>query len=87
MSALIKHMISSHYLAEIKRRFSDLYDTTSSQCTLCHKVMSKYNVWQHLGSVHYKLEEILESEGRRPLRSAVMPVIMKVDEKGDEIPQ
>ena len=87
MSALIKHMVSSHYLAEIKQRFSDLYDSTSSQCTLCHKVMSKYTVWQHLGSVHFKLEEILESEGRRPLRSAVMPVIMKVDEKGEEIPQ
>ena len=87
MSALIKHMVSSHYLAEIKQRFSDLYDTTSSQCTLCNKVMAKYNVWQHLGSVHYKLEEILESEGRRPLRSAPMPVMMKVDQNGEEIPK
>ena len=87
MSALIKHMISSHYLAEIKQRFSGLYDSTSSQCTLCNKVMSKYTVWQHLGSVHFKLEEILESEGRRPLRSAPMPVMMKVDQNGEEIPK
>ena len=87
MSALIKHMVASHYLAEIKHRFSVLYDSTSSQCTLCNKVMSKYNMWQHLGSVHFKLEEILESEGRRPLRSAPMPVMMKVDENGEEIPK
>ena len=87
MSALIKHMIASHYMGEMKQRFSALYDSTSSQCTLCNKSVGKYNVWQHLGSVHFKLEEILESEGRRPLRSAVMPVIMKVDEKGEEIPQ
>ena len=80
-------MVSSHYLAEIKQRFSDLYDTTSSQCTLCNKVLSEYSVWQHLGSVHYKLEEILDSEGRRPLRSAPMPVMMKVDQNGEEIPK
>ena len=87
MSAIIKHMISSHYLGEMKRRFSECYDSTSSQCTLCNKTMTKYNVWQHLGSVHFKLEEILESEGRRPLRSAPAPVIMKVDENGEEIPK
>ena len=87
MSALIKHMVSSHYLAEIKHRFSGLYDSTSSQCTLCNKVMSKYNMWQHLGSVHFKLEEILESEGRRPLRTAPMPMMMKVDQNGEEIPK
>ena len=87
MSALIKHMVSSHYLAEIKQRFSDLYDSTSSQCTLCNKVMSKHNMWQHLGSVHFKLEEILESEGRRPLRTAPMPMMMKVDQNGEEIPK
>ena len=87
MSALIKHMIARHYMGEMKQRFSGLYDSTSSQCTLCNRAVSKYNVWQHLGSVHYKLEEILKSEGRRPLRSAVMPTIVKVDVNGEEIPK
>ena len=85
MSSLIKHMVSTHYLGEMKRRFSECYDSTSSKCTLCNKVMLKHNMWQHLGSVHDKLEEILESEGRRPLRSAPMPLMMKVDQYGEEI--
>ena len=85
MSALINHMIGSHYLRKIKQRFSGLYDSTTDQCTLCNKKFSKKYIWQHLGAVHFKLEEILESEGRRSLRSAAMPMIMKMDENGEEL--
>ena len=45
---------------------------------------NKYAIWRHLGAVHFKLEEILESEKRRPLRSAVMPRIMKVSDENEE---
>ena len=78
MSELITHMIARHYLEKIKQRFSGLYNSDTGECTVCGKTYNKYVIWRHLGAVHFKLEEILESEKRRPLRSAVMPRIMKV---------
>ena len=77
MSDLIKHMIARHYKDKIKQCFSGLNNSATGESTLCRKYFNKHHIWQHLGAVHYKLEEILESEKRRSLRSAVMPRIMK----------
>ena len=76
VSQLANHMIGSHLLRDIKDKFSAMYN--GKECTECMKPFNKNSVWQHLGSVHNKLDEILISKGYRPLKTIVTPSMRKV---------
>ena len=76
VSQLASHMIGSHFLKEIRERYSSMY--VDGECTECHKTFNRNSVWMHLGSVHNKLDEVLMSKGMRPLKIVVTPRMRKV---------
>ena len=87
VSQLANHMIGSHMLRFIKEKFAPLYN--GKECTECGKNYTKNAVWQHLGSVHNKLDEVLVERGYRPLKTITTPKMKKVvvkREKPDEDP-
>ena len=87
VSQLANHMIGSHMLRYIKEKFAPLYN--GKECTECGKNYNKNAVWQHLGSVHNKLDEVLVEKGYRPLKTITTPKMKKVvvkREKPDEDP-
>ena len=87
VSQLVNHMIGSHMLRYIKEKFASLYN--GRECTECGKTYTKNAVWQHLGSVHNKLDEVLVEKGYRPLKTITTPKMKKVvvkREKPEEEP-
>ena len=76
MSKLVNHMISSHLLTEIKQRYASLYN--GKECLECKKTFSKTTVWQHLGAVHNKLDEVLVERGLRPIKAPPTPTLRQV---------
>lgn len=70
-SALTMHLIGSHnFLREVRERYQALYQDNT--CVLCQKRFAKSSIWQHLGSVHNKLDEILLEKGLKPVRRQKM---------------
>ena len=76
VSQLATHMISSHFLKDIRDKFSHLYN--GKECMECHKGYTRNAIWLHLGSVHNKLDELLVEKGHRPIKTVVTPKMRKV---------
>lgn len=76
VSQLATHMIGSHFLKDIREKFSHLYN--GKECLECSKSFTRNTVWMHLGSVHNKLDELLVEKGHRPIKSVVTPKMRKV---------
>ena len=71
-SALSQHLIGSHnFLKDLKLRYNSLYQ--DGRCGLCQKMFAKTSIWQHLGGVHNKLDELLVERGLRPIRGPIEP--------------
>ena len=76
VSQLATHMISSHFLKDIREKFSHLFN--GKECQECNKTFTRNAIWTHLGSVHNKLDEVLVAKGHRPIKSVVTPKMRKV---------
>ena len=68
-SQLKVHMVLKHYLADIRVTYKSLY--RDSRCLLCSKSYPTTSIWQHIGAVHNKLDEILLENGLKPFTSAL----------------
>ena len=79
VSQLANHMISSHFRDDIKEMCKNMYN--GKECTECNKAFNKNSVWQHLGSVHNKLDDVLMMKGFRPLKTIVTPKMRQVTVK------
>ena len=76
VSQLATHTISSHFLKDLREKFSHLFN--GKECMECNKTFTKTTIWPHLGSVHNKLDELLKEKGHRPIKSKVTPKMRKV---------
>ena len=76
VSQLATHMISSHFIKDIREKFSHLYN--GKECMECHKGYKGNNIWLHLGSVHNKLDEVLVEKGLRPIKTVTTPKMRRV---------
>ena len=68
LSLLKLHMVLKHFLPDIKKRYKWLYD--DGMCGLCSKPYPSTSIWQHIGAVHNKLDEILMENGLTPFNSS-----------------
>ena len=69
-------MIGSHLLTEIKQKYGHLYN--GKECLECNKTFPRGSVWQHLGAVHNKLDEVLIERGLRPIKVPPVPSLRQV---------
>ena len=76
MSKLVNHMIGSHLLTEIRQKYAHLYN--GKECLECNKTFPRASVWQHLGAVHNKLDEVLIERGLRPIKVPPVPSLRQV---------
>ena len=67
LSLLKLHLVLKHFLSDIKKRYKSLYD--DGACGLCSKPYPSTSIWQHIGAVHNKLDEILLENGLTPFNS------------------
>ena len=67
LSSLKQHLVVKHFLPDIKKRHKSLYE--DGMCGLCSKPYPSPSIWQHIGCVHNKLDEILVDNGLTPFNS------------------
>ena len=73
VSHLTQHMVRIHFWKEVREKFTHLYDKNT--CLLCSKSFSQQNsTILHVGSMHRKIDEIMEEKGLRPLTNDVMNI-------------
>ena len=90
LSLLKVHLVLKHFLPDIKARYKSLYD--EGMCLLCSKPYPSTSIWQHIGCVHNKLDEILLDNGLSPLHntpaniSSGEEVLVKTEETNTEDP-
>jgi len=63
VSKLGQHMVTGHFLKEIRETYQDLYNGT--ECLLCNNTYSKnvFVMHMHIGATHNKLDEVLAKMG------------------------
>ena len=84
VSSLSQHMVRLHFWKEVKDTFSHLYE--GNTCLVCSKLFPRQNsLIMHIGSVHRKIDQIIEGAGLRPLKSET--AFKKIKEETKETSQ
>ena len=63
-SLLKLHLVLKHYLSDLKVRYKSEYE--DGLCMICSRPYSPSAIWQHIGAVHNKLDQILLDNGLTP---------------------
>lgn len=83
VSLLAQHMVRIHFWKEVKERFTHLYE--GNTCLVCSKSFSKQTtVILHVGSMHKKIDELMEEKGLRPLTQEAVNVPIIKEEAREE---
>ena len=63
-SLLKLHLVLKHYLSDLKVRYKSEYE--DGLCMICSRPYSPSAIWQHIGAVHNKLDQVLLDNGLTP---------------------